>query len=78
MAWTYSDWVTQTTSATRLSRLRLHIQEVSDKLQGRASGDGISYDPGQLRQYIKDLREDERTLAGASNGKRVVRPRVRG
>ena len=66
-AWTYSDWITyETTSATRLSRLRLHIQEVSDKLSsGSYSIPGFSTSKGELVSYLDRLRVDEPLVAQA-------------
>lgn len=71
MAWTYSDYVTYSrSSATRLQRLRLHIQEVSDAL---SSGDwiqdgGTTVGQRSLTTYLESLREDEASLERRSSG----------
>lgn len=67
-AWTYSDWITQTDASTRLSRLRLHVQEVSDAManpQGvNSSSHGVQ--KFDLQGYLKELRAEESSLAAAS------------
>lgn len=76
-AWAYSDWVTKTDPSDRLTRLRLHIQEVSEAIQD-VSGGGRSIG-GVPHQYLEQLREDERKLDGivaAKSGKKR-RTRVR-
>lgn len=70
MAWTYSDWVTEGTgTALRLSRLRLHIQEVSDKVQGQKySADGgttLDNRDHSLGRYLDSLHRREKTEEAA-------------
>ena len=61
MAWTYSDWIEQTDAATRVTRLRSHIREVSDRVTGATSKpDGESYNPDVLQKYLAELREELR------------------
>lgn len=63
MTWTYSDWITQPTPGTRLTRLRLHIAEVSEVASGVAvSKDGASRDPSNAREYLATLMEREEKL----------------
>lgn len=64
-AWTYSDWITKTTGSTeRLERLRLHIQEVSDKLKaGSYSVTGRSVQRYETERYLAGLRADEKIEA---------------
>jgi hypothetical protein len=58
--WTYSNWITLD-GADRLTRLRLHIQEVSDYTQGTSTrGQSVtSVDP----QYLANLMREEKDLA---------------
>lgn len=74
--WTYSDWITyERSSASRLSRLRLHIQEVSDKLSsGSYSIPGFSTSKGELAAYLDRLssqEEVEASAVGRATGARV-------
>jgi hypothetical protein len=68
LAWTYSDWITQTTDSTRLTRLRLHIQEVSDKITQEVSSGGNSRSSSALQAYLADIRKEEKSLAAAVSG----------
>lgn len=63
MAWTYSNWVTQTTTAAQLVALRAHIKEVSDEISARLATEGKSYDPQPLGDYLKELLRQLATLA---------------
>ena len=70
MAWTYDDYITYAdTSTTRLSRLRLHIQEVSAELAKSKSysADGRVVQKHDLIEYIKELREEEKRLTSYQN-----------
>lgn len=62
MAWTYSDWITLTGSS-RLTRLRLYIQELSDALTAATTSNGESYNPQLLQSEIARLSGIERDLA---------------
>ncbi len=78
--WTYSDYITQATTATRLTRLRLHIQEVSNALSSPQSvnsgGHGLSQ--FDLTELLKDLKAEEAQLAAATaSGGGVGRIRFR-
>lgn len=57
MAWSYSDWITYARgSATRLSRLRLHIQEVSDVVHsGSYQINGRSVSRAEAQSYLDTL-----------------------
>lgn len=57
MAWTYSDWVTQTTRAARITRLRAHVQEVSDQITAAQQFGQREYDPEVLQRYYDTLLE---------------------
>lgn len=74
-AWTYSDWITLGSgTSARLSQLRLHIKEVSDKIStANFSTEGKSHDQDLLQQYLKDLmaaEAKEAQAAGLSAGTR--------
>lgn len=77
MAWTYSDWIS-TDGSSRLTRLRLHIQEVSDALTASYQSDGTSYNPAHLNSYLSSLHAQEASLSAVSAGNRVSRMRLRG
>lgn len=62
MAWIYSDYISSTGSA-RLTRLRLHIQEVSDQLTAATTSNGESYNPQVLESYLAKLETKEQRLA---------------
>lgn len=56
MATTYHDWAEQTTASARLTRLRLHITEVSAQLGAPdVSADGKSKSLASLNQYYTGL-----------------------
>lgn len=81
-AWTYSDWVTYDTgSATRLTRLRLHIQEVSDAIStGNYSNTKGSRDKDAIERYLESLHRkeaEEASAAGAAAGTRAYYTRGR-
>lgn len=62
MAWTYSAWTQQPTAAARLSMLRQHITEVSDKITQEISSDGHSRSSSTLQAYLDGLFQHERRL----------------
>lgn len=55
MAWTYSDWRSQTTTAAQIARLKLHIQELTDAFGPNVSGSDMSVDRSALPQMIQAL-----------------------
>lgn len=69
--WIYSDWITLSDRAERLTRLRLHIQEVSERLFSTASR---SKSVSAVQEgYLDRLSKAEAELAiavarGASGG----------
>lgn len=72
--WTYSDWITfDQDSSSRLTRLRLHIQEVSDFIStGNYSKGGRNLDKKFLQDYLDTLFKKEAaetTVSGGSTGK---------
>lgn len=66
MAWTYHDYESQTTDTDRLTRLRLHISEVSLAMTVDVSADGKSRSAGSLRTYLADLQTRRRELERSS------------
>ena len=64
-SWTYADWITQTNKADKLSRLKLHYQEVSQALAAPLSQsiDGMGYSRNQLGSYLEFLRKEISTLS---------------
>ena len=77
-AWTYSDWETTTAdgSSARLTRLRLHIKEVSDALLGVniSYPGGRSHEHPDLDAYLASLRAEAKTLerrVEVANGTRI-------
>ena len=81
MSWTYADWPSQTTPAARLTRLRLHLAEVSNQIAAERSGDGYSRWSGSVTQYYAELQRQVTRLesmpgsdgGGAVSNLRVVR-----
>ena len=57
MAWTYADWPSESTYADRLTRLRLHLEEVANAMgtSGAVSVQGESRDPSTLQNYYDTL-----------------------
>lgn len=74
MAYTYSAWASQSTTAAKLTMLQLHISEVSAQMGLDVSADGKSVSRSTLRVYLKDLQDEKRILmslpdaTGAVNG----------
>lgn len=62
MAWTYSDWPTLSTAAARLTRLNLHIQEVSDRVAEEVAGDGKSMSSNAIQNYLDTLMPQRKDL----------------
>ncbi len=63
MAWTYSDYVTLDGSA-RLTRIRLHIQEVSDRITENYSVANRSKQVDPLEKYLERMQDQEKALGG--------------
>lgn len=67
MAWTYSDWISRT-GTDRLTRLRLHIQEVSDAITAATDSNGETYNPQVLQTYLDGLMRREGQISAAAGG----------
>jgi len=82
MAWTYSDYATYDYGAARLTRFRLHVQEVSDKIGAEMSDGGASRSTNALQSYLgillkgqpDEVRRDK-TAAGTIQIFTRARPR---
>ena len=59
MAWTYSDYITLDRGAARTTRFRLHIQEVSDKIDKEKSGFGRSFSSTSVQEYLETLLDKQ-------------------
>ena len=73
MAWTYADYESaSTTPAGKLSRLLLHITEVTQALSAQVSADGKSRDPSLLNDHLTRLNarrmELEEQVSTRANG----------
>jgi hypothetical protein len=71
MAWTYSDYPSQTTDALRLARARQFLGELMGSVRADVSADGLSRSSGSLNELIRQVRDDiaayeRRTGAGDS------------
>lgn len=66
VAWTYHDYEEQTSDTARLTRLRLHIGEVSAAMTADVTADGKSRSAGNLRAYLADLQTRRRELERSS------------
>lgn len=77
-AWTYSDWIIYASGdATRLSRLRLHIQEVSNAIKsGSYSVEGRSRDLAEIQAYLTALLAREKEEATASSASSATESRA--
>ena len=64
MAWTYSNWTSQSTAAARLTRLNLHITEVSDILAKVQDGSisGQQWSRFDLPRYLEGLLKERAKL----------------
>lgn len=68
MAWTYSDWRQQATDADKLTRLRLHLQEVTDAITAEVAGGGMSKSTNSYRSLLDYLQGEERILEARAGG----------
>jgi hypothetical protein len=62
MAYTYADWDTQATLALKLSRLRLHMQEVAQLIGQELGADGKNRGSFAVRQYYELLMREKQEL----------------
>ena len=76
MAWTYSNWTQQTDAETRLAYLRLHMTEVSDKIDKELTVAGHMSSSRSLQEYYNSLIKAEGKLAAAATSSNAGRARV--
>lgn len=79
MAYEHSDYVLLTTgSAAWVTKLKQHIQEVSDRIDTIVSSDGQSEDPSRMQDYVASLKAELAPYDGRGMvAQRVVFGRVR-
>lgn len=72
MAWTYADYESQATNTLRLTRLRLHIDEVEAAISADVSGAEFSRSAATLERKLDRLHrrrdELERKTSRAATG----------
>lgn len=75
MAWTYANWVTMERGSTqRVETLRLHVQEVSEKVTASVQAAGTATDAATVQAYLDrlmsrlDLEERAAGLDGTTGG----------
>lgn len=58
--WAYADWIIESTTASKISKLKQHIVEVSQALSDPTSQtvDGLSYTKSGMRDYLNDLKSE--------------------
>lgn len=68
-AWTYSNWSTYDPGSTsRLTQLRLHVQEVADVLKkGSYTVEGRAWSAAEIRAYYETLLKSLSTEEAASS-----------
>jgi hypothetical protein len=76
MAWTYSDWITETTDALKLTALQNHIAEVSARIAEDMSSSPGSVSYGNLLGYLKHLQDQEQRIVQRSSAARFTRARM--
>lgn len=73
--WTYSDWITHDDQATRLTRLRLHIVEVSEHILGTSTrGRSVT---AANQQYLSGLQATEATLTNSVSRPSIARNKAK-
>ena len=73
--WQYADWITLDDQSARLTRLRLHIVEVSKRVIGTATRSQSVTAANQ--QYLDGLRADEKTLISSVSRPSMARNKTR-
>lgn len=68
MAWTYSDWRSQSTDSARLTRLRQHMDEVNAQIAAAVSDGGASRSTADLVSLLDRLVIEEDKLVARVNG----------
>lgn len=76
MAWTYSNWRTLTTLATRRARLGLHLQELEDALSDRnvsVGSDGKNLSRESIMDLIRMRQVDYDSMPADAGGMMKLR-----
>ncbi len=77
MAWTYHDYLEQSTNALRLARLRQHISEVNQEIQADLRDGERSKENEHLVKYKEGLLTELERLAGKVSDIDTSDPRVK-
>lgn len=72
MAWTYNDWPSQSTTAAQVTRLKLHMEEVSEAIQADTSAGDRSRSSGNLVTYYQGLEARLKDLEARPDASGVV------
>jgi len=67
MAWSYSDYITETNSTSKYTKLKSHVKEVVDELSDVQSMtiDGMSSSRFALESYLKQIKKELAELESA-------------
>jgi len=60
--WTYADYITIDDGAARLTRLRLHIVELTNAVGREIGGDGKNKSENNITQLLAAAKAEEREL----------------
>lgn len=73
--WSYADWITLDDLTARLTRLRLHIVEVSQHIMGTSTrGQSVT---AANQEYLNGLRATEATLMSTVTRPSIARNKAR-
>lgn len=70
MSWTYSDFEQQSTDSARLTRLRLHLEEVADAISANVASQGHSRSSDPNFNYWSELNRRREVLETSRAGTR--------
>lgn len=73
--WQYADWITLDDLGQRLVRLRLHIQEVSQRVMGTSTRSQAVTAANQ--GYLDRLMTEEKTLTSSVSRPSMARNKIR-
>lgn len=73
--WQYADWITLDDLSQRLVRLRLHIQEVSQRVMGTSTRNQAVTAANQ--GYLDRLMSEEKTLTTSVSRPSMARNKIR-
>lgn len=58
MAYSYSNWRSEATVAAQIAALKLHMQEVAERIGNEVTGEGFSRGSASLVQYNGQLQAE--------------------